>query len=327
MVKRRLSHQQKRRIRQAQNSLDVNDENLAQGLVISHHGGEVEIEPLDTDRSQPDNLHCSLRTNLGPVVCGDHVLYQDAAPTPAVVSILPRANLLRRQDGFGQVKAVAANVSQILVCMAIEPEPNLYLLDQYLVSARQQDIDATIVLNKMDLWQSDSPDPFDLEKIYGKIGYRVLHTSIVDGLNVAQLQQCCVGKVNVISGVSGVGKSSLTKAILPQLDIRIREISQANREGRHTTRTSRLYHLPLGGDLIDTPGVRGFRPVLDPDRPVASGFRELDAMSAHCRFHNCRHVNEPGCAIAAAIVSGEMASSRYDSYLKMLQETDTGNRF
>ena len=315
---RRLSKQQKRRIDRAQQAVDLNDPNNFQGLVISHRGGEIEVEPA----AAGDNLFCKMRSNLGAIVCGDRVAYQQQNNDPSIIAILPRDNLLQRLDGFGHIKAVAANVTQILICLSIEPAPNLFLLDQFLLSAEQQRIQPLIVLNKIDLKAAGDDDPFELQKIYHPIGYEVLHTSIKNHQHIDTLQQHCIGQVNVISGVSGVGKSSITQAILPQTDIPIGEISEVNREGKHTTRTSRLYHLPLGGDLIDTPGVRGFNPVLDPLQPIAAGFREINEAAQSCRFSNCRHTHEPGCAVLAAVQSGEIFAGRYENYLKLLQDSE-----
>ncbi|NNE64385.1 MAG: ribosome small subunit-dependent GTPase A, partial [Gammaproteobacteria bacterium] len=121
----------------------------------------------------------------------------------------------------------------------------------------------------------------------------------------------------VLSGVSGVGKSSITAALLPQEDIKIAEISEANEEGRHTTRTSRLYHLPQNGQLIDTPGVRGFNPLLDSNQQLSAGFREISQKAENCRFANCRHLNEPQCAVIEAVENGEIAESRYQNFLRL----------
>ncbi len=317
MARRRLSQQQRHRIKKAQQSVNLDDENNYPGTVISHHGGEVEVEPIDQD--QP-NIACKFRSNLGTLVCGDRVVYQRHKNAPAIISILPRQNLLQRQDGFGQIKAVAANVTQLIICLAVEPAPNLFLLDQYLLSAQQQQVKVLIVLNKADLLGAGDSDPFDLLKIYQPLGYPVLQTSIKSGLNIDRLQQLCIDHTNVISGVSGVGKSSITKAILPQQDIAIGELSEANKEGKHTTRTSRLYHLPLGGQLIDTPGVRGFKPVFEEGLPISAGFVEIEQQAQHCQFSNCRHVNEPKCAVRLAVESGQIQPSRYQHYLKILQE-------
>ncbi len=225
MAKRKLSHQQKRRIHKAQQSVNLNDENTHQGLVISHHGGEVEIQPKSDEYS---NIHCKLRTNLGVIVCGDQVYYRKENNDLSIIAIKNRNNLLQRLDGFGQFKAVAANVTQLLICLSITPEPNLFLLDQYLLAAEQQQMDVVIVLNKIDLVENNNPDPFDLIKIYQPMGYEVIHTSIVKNINIDSLQKHCVDHINVISGVSGVGKSSITKAILPETDIPIGEISEVN---------------------------------------------------------------------------------------------------
>lgn len=318
MTKRKLSHQQKRRIQKAQQAININDDNTHQGIIISHHGGEVEVQPVAKVEA---NIHCKLRTNLGVIVCGDQVYYRRENNGYSITAIHSRQNLLQRLDGFGHVKAVAANVTQLLICLSIEPEPNLFLLDQYLLSAEQQQINALIILNKIDLKKADNSDPFDLQKIYQPLGYEIIPTSIIKNINIDSLQQHCIDHVNVISGVSGVGKSSITKAILPETEIPIGEISEVNKEGKHTTRTSRLYHLPLGGQLIDTPGVRGFNPVFDKSLPIASGFREINEQAQYCQFSNCKHTHEPKCAVRNAVNSGEISKYRYDNYIKLLQES------
>ena len=152
------------------------------------------------------------------------------------------------------------------------------------------------------------------------MGYEILHTSVQTGVGMDRLRDLLVNQVSVLSGVSGVGKSSITQWLLPDENIKIASISTANEEGRHTTRTSRLYHLPGGGDLIDTPGVRGFSPYVDSERPLAYGFRDISAISDQCRFHNCQHVEEPKCAVTGAVTAGQIAPSRYESYRKMLEQ-------
>ncbi len=316
MASRRLSLQQKQRIKSAQESVDLENAAHFQGTVLAHYGGEVEVEP-DNDRL--NTLSCKFRTNLGTIVCGDQVVYQVKNREPAIISILPRFNLLQRQDGFGQIKSVAANITQLIICLAVEPSPNLFLLDQYLVSAEQQDLNVIILLNKIDLLETQDPDPFFLNSIYGSLDYQILEVSVKNGINIDKLQALCKGHTNVISGVSGVGKSSITKAILPDLEIAIGEISDANKEGRHTTRTSRLYHLPAGGRLIDTPGIRGFNPVLDSQQPLSHGFREIRKTANGCKFSNCKHLNEPKCAVRAAVETGSITTSRYEHYVKLLE--------
>ncbi len=313
MAKRRLSRQQQRRIRAGQRAEAGRDESL-HGRIVSHQGKRVliEIAPGKTGEAQ-------IRANLGTIVCGDRVAVETTAGGEfRVVAVLPRDNLLQRVDGFGQVRAVAANISRLFVCLAVAPEPNLLLLDEYLLSAEQQDIDAHILLNKIDL-APRTEDPFELRRIYAPMGYPVLHTSVKSGAGMEEFKRSLPDQVSVLSGVSGVGKSSLTQYLLPGENIKIASLSAHGDEGRHTTRASRLYRLPTGGDLIDTPGVRGFSPFVDVGQPLAQGFRDIRAHALACRFNDCRHANEPECAVIAALEAGAIASSRYRNYLKLLQ--------
>ncbi len=312
MAKRRLSQQQQKRIRQAQHALSANDGH-ERGLVVSHQGGQVLVE-LDSGA----NIECKIKSNLGAIVCGDRVTVETTARQERrLAGILTRDNLLQRVDGFGQLRSVAANISQLVVCLSVSPEPNLFLLDQYLLSARQQQIKTCILLNKIDL-AADTTGLLALRQIYLPLDYQVIETSVETGTGMDRFQALLVDQVSVLGGVSGVGKSSLTSWLLPEESIKIAQISQANEEGRHTTRTSRLYHLPAGGDLIDTPGVRGFSPFVDEKKPLALGFTEITEFSASCRFNDCLHRHEPHCAVIDAVERGEISTSRYQNYLKML---------
>ncbi len=317
MAKRRLSRQQQRRISAGQRAEAGRDDSL-HGRIVSHQGKRVliEIAPARVGEAR-------IRANLGTLVCGDRVAVEmTAGGELRVVAVLPRDNLLQRVDGYGQARAVAANLSRLFVCLAVAPEPNLLLLDEYLLSAEQQAIDAQILLNKIDL-APGVDDPFELRRIYAPLGYPVLHTSVRSGAGMADFERSLPGQVSVLSGVSGVGKSSLTQYLLPDEEIKIAELSAHADEGRHTTRASRLYHLPKGGDLIDTPGVRGFSPFVDAERSPAQGFREIHARATGCRFNDCRHANEPGCAVIAAVEDGTIAASRYRNYLKLLERPAT----
>lgn len=314
MAKRRLSHHQKKRIDSAQQALTESSDHL-QGLVISHHGGKVVVE-------LPENINakCSVKSNLGTIVCGDQVVCEQTANGAfRVLAIQQRQNLLQRVDGFGQIKAVAANITQLLICLAVKPEPNLFLLDQYLLAAEQQAIEPVIILNKIDLLEDRVDDPFELESIYAALGYQVAKISTKQKNGLEALRSIFDHNTSVLSGVSGVGKSSITGALLPEISIKVAEISEANEEGRHTTRTSRLYHLPNEGQLIDTPGVRGFNPVIDTTQPISAGFREIAEHADHCRFANCKHINEPKCTVLEAVKKGAINEGRYQHYLRMLQ--------
>lgn len=313
MAGRRLSQHQKRRIDRARQSLVDDNINAIDGLVISHHGGKVSVE-----LAEGKCVESAAKSNLGAIVCGDQVVMEESTDNNyKILAVKPRNNLLQRMDGFGHIKSVAANITQLIICIAVKPEPNLFLLDQYLLSAEQQHISAVILLNKIDLLEKQVDDPFELDKIYGAIGYPTIRVSIKKGIGLDQLRSLFDDNTSVLSGVSGVGKSSITAALLPQEDIKIAEISEANEEGRHTTRTSRLYHLPHNGQLIDTPGVRGFNPLLDSNQQLSAGFREISQKGENCRFANCRHLNEPQCAVIEAVENGEIAKSRYQNFLRL----------
>ena len=316
MAKRKLSQHQKKRIQGAQDAISSDSRNHAEGLVISHHGGKIVVESSDRKI-----IVCAVKSNLGTIVCGDIAVYEQTAESEyRVIAIHPRHNLLQRIDGFGHLKSVAANLSQLLICLAIKPAPNLFLLDQYLISAEQQKINAVIVLNKSDMLEEGLVDPFELKSIYQPLGYKVLLASVKTINGMDELKSLLDHNTSVLSGVSGVGKSSITKALLPEIEVKISEISEANEEGRHTTRTSRLYHLPNSAILIDTPGVRGFNPVLDDRIPVSAGFREINRFSSNCRFSNCRHINEPKCAVVEAVSRNEITDSRYQHYLRLVEK-------
>lgn len=313
MAKRKLSRHQQKRIKKTQQTFVEDYPDSIDGLVISHHGGTVNVEMSDGTL-----IESASKSNLGAVVCGDRVVLEQVADQSyRIIAIKPRSNLLQRRDGFGQIKSVAANITQLLICIAVKPEPNLFLLDQYLLSAEQQTISPIIVLNKADLLTNPADDPFELNKIYGSLGYRIVCISVKENIGMDKLRSLFDNNTSVLSGVSGVGKSSITAALLPEENIKIAEISEVNEEGRHTTRTSRLYHLPNNGQLIDTPGIRGFNPILDPAQTVSSGFREIVQVGEHCRFSDCLHLNEPDCAVKKAVETGEITESRYQNFLRL----------
>lgn len=320
MARRKLSQQQQNRIKGAQKALSDNKK-YDTGLVISHRGGKIAVE-----MASGLVINCNVKSNLGAIVCGDMVKYEKTSDKEyRVLAIETRENLLQRLDGFGQIKTVAANLTQIFICLSVIPEPNLFLLDQYLVSAEQQGINAIIVLNKIDLLSDPNQDYFNLRAIYQKISYRILTVSTKSASGMDQLKSHLGSNTSVLAGVSGVGKSSITNALLPGINIKTANISEFNEEGKHTTRTSRLYHLPDDGKLIDTPGVRGFNPLLDNRLPLSVGFKEFVQFSGSCRFSNCRHINEPKCAVIEALNNQNLAPSRYQSYLRMLEQSQTAS--
>lgn len=320
MARRRLNQQQQKRIQGAQDAITGIAENQIEGLVISHHGSRIIVEA-----STGQLIECRVKSNLGAIVCGDLVVCEHTGNDEyRLIATRPRDTLLQRVDGFGALKVVAANVTQLLICLAVKPEPNLFLLDQYLLSAEQQAIKPVIILNKIDLLPAATKDPYQLDTIYAPLGYQVICLSVKTGQGLERLKSLLDHQSSVLGGVSGVGKSSITSAILPEEIIKIAEISKANDEGRHTTRTSRLYHLPREGRLIDTPGVRGFNPAFDLSQSVSVGFKEIESLARECRFGDCRHTIEPKCAVLNALSQGEIVPSRYQHYLRMVEQLEAG---
>jgi len=320
MAKRRLSEQQQRRIKKAHQSINAknkDDKDTFQGLVISHRGGLINVE----DSRNGDSIRCKPRTNLGSIICGDQVMVKAVKKDFVIAAINERSNIIQRVDGFGKIHSVAANISQLVIFLSVVPEPNLFLLDQYLVSAEMNQIKPLIVLNKIDLLTEKSSDPFDLNAIYGSLGYDIHRISLVDDKPIDDLNAAFNQHINLISEVSGAGKSSLIKKILPQHDsIKVAEISEFNKEGRHTTRTSTLYHLPCGGQLIDTPGIRGFNPVFNDRNDIKRGFKEIHDLSYDCKFNNCDHTHEPDCAVLNALEKNEISTIRYEHYVKLMND-------
>jgi ribosome biogenesis GTPase len=282
------------------------------GRVVASHGRDATVE--DDARTR---VHCRLQGRRLAVVCGDLVRWSPAdteGGAGIIVEVLPRRNCLARIDARGTVEPVAANLTQILAVLAPVPAPDFGLCDRYLAAAEWIGLAACVVANKSDLPDGDGTLGAALAD-YAKAGYAVVRASkrLADGVDA--LRERLAGETSVLVGQSGVGKSSLTNALVPGVEAAVAEVSRASESGRHTTSTSFLYSLPTGGELIDSPGVRDFAPPLPAPRDVAGGFREIAARAADCRFRDCLHRGEPGCAVAGA---GSIAPRRMESYLRLL---------
>lgn len=264
---------------------------------------------------------CVARRTLGNIVCGDHVSWQPSGEQEGVITaITPRRSVLTRADGADRLRPLAANIDQILIVAAPEPAPEPFLIDKYTVAAELANTSPVLVINKADLLDSAGRRALDgALSGYIDTGYPVLYTSARQNTGLEQLADRLAGRTSILVGQSGVGKSSLIKRLLPELDIAIGRLSEASGQGRHTTTTTTLYHLPHGGELIDSPGVRDFRlGQVDPGA-LAGGFREFRPHLGHCRFSDCRHVSEPDCAVIAAVASGEISARRLESYRSLLE--------
>ncbi|WP_300428626.1 small ribosomal subunit biogenesis GTPase RsgA [uncultured Thalassolituus sp.] len=290
------------------------------GLVIAHFGTQVEVED-----NQRQRFRCFLRANLGSLVTGDHIVFRPGPETNGVLTgvvetVLKRQSELSRPNPYNEIKPVAANIDHILLVIAPEPEAHPNLIDRYLVAAENCDIEPILLLNKTDLIDDTTRPHFDaLLSAYEALGYRTMQLCSRDESSLTGLKEFLNDKVSVFVGQSGVGKSSLISTLLPGEDLRIGALSENTRKGRHTTTTARLYHFPAGGDLIDSPGIREFGLWHMTPEEVLYGFRELRTTAGECRFRDCAHEKEPGCAIRAALEAGELSQSRFDSYRRILQ--------
>ncbi len=324
MTKRRLTERQQRQISANKNQIaSAANVDTSNGTVITHHGKEL-IVRSDTN----ETINCQLRQNLGTIVCGDRVVYEYIDPgsepkTAVVIALAERDNILQKSGFGGKAKAVAANIDQVIVVCSLVPKPNSYLIDRYLVAAENLPARPLIVINKIDLLDEENEHVVnDINTIYETIGYRVLETSATRNTGIEELQSMLAGSTSILVGLSGVGKSSLVKDLLPDIEIRIGEISEASKEGKHTTTVSTLYSLPTGGQLIDSPGVRDFSPINLDKEQILHGFIELKPYRGKCKFANCSHTNEPGCAITEALEEGEVNQQRVNSFRKMLTDAE-----
>jgi len=250
------------------------------------------------------------------IVCGDNVLCErDAAHDEVtVMEARPRRTALYRSNTRGEAEPIVANISQLFVVLAPKPAPDLFVVDRYVAAATSAGIAATLVLNKRDL-------PMDDElrvalDAYEKAGYRTLTCSAKAGDGVDALIETNAGLVAALVGQSGVGKSSLVRRLIPQSQPEIGELDREE-EGRHTTTTSRMFDLPHGGHLIDSPGVRDFSPAIEKLDSRTLGFAEVDRLAPGCRFQDCQHMREPNCAVQKAAESGALSARRYESYRRM----------
>jgi ribosome biogenesis GTPase len=253
-------------------------------------------------------------------VCGDRV---EAQPIPGepdwlITAIGERRNQLTRPNLRGKVEVLAANIDRLIVMAAATPEPEWSIVDRYLCAAELIDTDAAVVFNKIDIPAADAFE--EVLDEYARIGYPALRCSAKTGHKVDAVAALLRDGVSIIVGQSGVGKSSLINRLLKDDRQRVAAVSDKSGEGRHTTVSSVMLQLPEGGAVIDSPGVRDYAPALEPDEVVA-GYREIAAAARDCRFANCRHLREPGCAVKAAVDDGTISKRRYDSYRHLLALT------
>lgn len=322
---RRVSANHQRRLQQRSEKPEPDDSlfgDASEGVVISRFGMHADVE------DQAGEVHrCNIRRTIRSLVTGDRVVWRAANENGGkgiVEAVHERKTVLTRPDFYDGVKPIAANIDQIMIVSAILPEPSLNIIDRYLVASETLGIEPLLVLNKIDLLDSDARAFVDEQMdIYRHIGYRVLMVSSYAQDGLKDLEAALTGRVSIFAGQSGVGKSSLLNRLLgldvAGSEILTNDVSDVSGLGQHTTTASRLYHCPHGGDVIDSPGVREFGLWhLEPEQ-VTRGFIEFREFLGSCKFRDCKHDTDPGCAIREAVENSLINASRFDNYHRILE--------
>ena len=298
------------------------------GTVVKATGSWYEV------LSEGAYLQCRIRGKLrlkgvrstNPVVVGDVVkLDTDEQGSYVISDIEPRRNyIIRRASNLSKEShIIASNIDQaLLVVTLFSPETALEFVDRFLVTCEAYKVPVTLLLAKIDLARQHPEAVEEFHAIYESAGYKIIEVSATEGEGVEQVRELLRDKTTLLSGNSGVGKSTLVAAVEPGLDIKMGEISQSHHKGKHTTTFSTMYPLAEGGYIIDTPGIKGFGLIDIDDAELAHYFPEMMRYLPDCRFYNCSHTHEPGCAVVEAVKRGEIAYPRYESYLKIMDEDD-----
>ena len=306
------------------------------GLVIKNTGSWVTVRLEDGGGVVDCKMRGVLRLKglrcTNPVAVGDIVQVEDkGGDAPVVGAIEPRRNyIIRRASNLSkEFQIIAANLDQaVLVATLFNPETSTTFIDRFLATAEAYQVPAVIAFNKVDLLSTDESRQYldELKTMYESIGYPVITMSATTGEGADALREQLSGKMSLLSGNSGVGKSSIINLLVPDAHVRVGYVSQTHHKGMHTTTFSELLDLPGGGAIIDTPGVKAFGTIDFERAEVAHYFPEIFNISKDCRFNNCTHTHEPGCAVLEAVERGDIAYSRFVSYLSILDE-DPNNKY
>jgi ribosome biogenesis GTPase / thiamine phosphate phosphatase len=305
---------------------------LEKGIVLKSTGSRYRVlygDGLTIDCSIKGKLRIKEFRTTNPIAVGDNILFETDKKTDSgiITEVLDRRNwILRKASNLSKhSQIIAANIDQVfLMITIILPETHVEFIDRFLITAEAYRVPAKLIINKTDLYGEEELARLDeLEKIYKSIGYECIRLSMKDKINLEALIDLMKGKTSLISGNSGVGKTTLLNALNPLLNLKTAEISDYHKQGKHITTFPEMHKMPFDGFVIDTPGIRGFG-VVDMDRnEIYHFFREIFRFSEKCRFNNCLHLDEPGCAVRSAVEKGDIAFLRYKSYLNIM-DCDNG---
>lgn len=343
MAKRKLTQNQTRRIqsnnartlhRHKKKEVEWQDDMLGdsqEGTVITRYAIHADVE-----NEQGEIYRCNLRRTLSSLVVGDKVVWRKGneqlqGVSGVIEAVHPRKNEIARPDYYDGLKPIAANIDRIIIVSAVLPTLSLNIIDRYLVVCENAGITPLIALNKVDLL-TDEQRQFVEEQlnIYQQIGYDTLMISAHSGENMEKLTALLAQGTSIFVGQSGVGKSSLINHILPSVNAQVGDVSENSGLGQHTTTSSRLYHLPQGGNLIDSPGIREFGLWHLDAEQITNGYREFHQVLGTCKFRDCKHLTDPGCALKEAVEQGKISPIRYDNYHRLiasLSETKSQRHF
>jgi ribosome biogenesis GTPase len=303
------------------------------GVVVKSTGSWYQVKTQDGNYVQ-----CRIKgkfrlegiKHTNPIAVGDQVDYEietnNEQHTGVINKIHDRKNyIIRKSSNLSkQTHIIASNIDQaLLVASLVQPQTSLGFIDRFIMTAEAYHIPTILIFNKADLYEGPLADILDeTMSMYRKIGYQCLETSVVNGKNTEQLKLMLKDKTTLVAGHSGVGKSSLLNSISPGLNLKTGDISNFSQKGTHTTTFAEMFELSFGGNIIDTPGIKEFGIVDFNESEISHYFKEMRPYITKCRFNNCKHLNEPGCAVKEAVGNGEIAQERFESYINILTKKD-----